>query len=91
MPIQRLEMLLLNIKLLTVLGAAILTGITLRSARRRSVPWLAYLAGGVAAIGVGAGIAFVGGFLVGPTTVLWVLESVLLLIGLGLLLAAIYL
>ena len=90
MAISRLELLLLNLKLLTVVGAGVLSFLALRSSRRVKGRSLKLLTAGLGSIGVGAAIAFFGGFILGPTPSLWLLESTLVLIGVVLLLCAIF-
>lgn len=90
MLMPALELLLLNLKLLTVVVAGVLAMLAIRSFRRNAERSMQVMAAGLTAIGVGAIITYVGGMTVGTIPEVWVIESIFLLIGIGLILASVW-
>ena len=86
----RLDMVLLNIKLLTAVVAGILAVISSRSYRRGSARSMALLSVGLGAISLGAAFAVLGGFAIGFVDTVWLVESAFLLAGIGLVLASVW-
>lgn len=87
---SRLDIVLLNLKLLTAIAIGVLSITSAKSYRRRHDPSMAFLSAGLATMAAGAALAFLGGIRFGVANTVWLLESVFLFVGIGLVLASIW-
>lgn len=83
-----IEPLLIQVKVITAIAAITLAGLGVRAALRRSDRASCLMAAGLSCIGLAAMTATVGGLLLSFDLVLWLAESLLVLAGVGFLLAS---
>lgn len=84
----RIEILLILIKAVTAIAAFALAGLGLRVAHKRGDRATRLLAAGLCCIGLATLLAVVGGLVLSVDIELWLVESVLLLVGVSFLLVA---